>query len=249
MKIGVVIITLLIGFSSIAQINQTDAKGRKQGTWAKTYPKSTVLMYQGEFKDDKPVGTFTYFYPNKKVKAVMKHELNGRTEAFMYHENGQILSHGIYRNEKKDSIWLNFGPSGRLSNKETYKLDSLHGKKTVYFVPEDPEDYTQRVASEYNYEMGQVEGKFIEYYDNGLVRRTGQFLNHRREGEWITNDANGKRIMLERFKNGQKHGWFIGYVNGIEANKMYYRYGVLYEGDKLKELMQQLKAKGINPND
>jgi hypothetical protein len=48
---------LFFGFVSMAQLNQTDAKGRKQGEWAKTYPKSRVYQYKGQFKDDKPIGT------------------------------------------------------------------------------------------------------------------------------------------------------------------------------------------------
>ena len=45
-----------------AQINKVDEKGKKQGVWEKTYPRSKVLHYKGQFKDDKPVGTFQYFY-------------------------------------------------------------------------------------------------------------------------------------------------------------------------------------------
>ena len=40
--------------------NRTDEKGRKQGEWAKAWPGGT-LRYQGQFKDDRPVGLFRYF--------------------------------------------------------------------------------------------------------------------------------------------------------------------------------------------
>lgn len=248
---GILVIFSIISLAiSFAQPNVTDAKGRKQGEWGKAYPKSNVYIYRGQFKDDKPVGTFTYFYPSRKVKAVVKHDPTGnRSVGNFYHENGQIMSIGIYRNEKKDSVWMNFGPSGRLSNTETYLNDSLHGKKTVYYIPPDLADKRQIVASVYNFENGQVEGSFTEYFDNGQVKKTGQYLNHRRHGEWITYELGGQRMMLERFKNGQKHGWFIGYENGKEANRMYFHFGNEVKGDALKDLMQQMKAKGINPNE
>lgn len=250
MKYWIVLFFLGLHTFNWAQLNQTDSKGRKQGEWAKTYPNSRVYQYKGQFKDDKPIGTFTYFYPNTKVKAVIKHDANSnRSVAYMYHDNGEIMSYGIYRDMKKDSVWLNFGPSGRLSNTETYRADSLHGPKTVYFVPEDPNDKTQRVASVYNYVNGKVDGSFIEYYDNGVTKKTGKFVNNRREGEWITYEPTGKRMMLERFKNGVKHGWFIAYdAAGNEANRVYYYHGKLVEGEALKELLQQMKERGINPN-
>ena len=52
-----------VSFLSSAQ-NITDAKGQKQGVWTKTYPNSSGIQYKGQFKNNKTVGTFTYFYPS-----------------------------------------------------------------------------------------------------------------------------------------------------------------------------------------
>ena len=71
--------------------------------WQKTYPKSRAFEYKGQFKDDKPVGTFTYYYLTNTIKAVIEHQENSnRSVAKMYHENGKPMSVGIYRNLKKD---------------------------------------------------------------------------------------------------------------------------------------------------
>ena len=78
----------LVNLSLLAQPNQTDSKGRKQGVWQKTYPKSEVLQYKGQFRDDKPVGTFEYFYPGGQLKATIEHHPNGRlARANYYFEN------------------------------------------------------------------------------------------------------------------------------------------------------------------
>ncbi len=251
MKILSTVFFLLISLGSFSQMNQVDAKGKKQGEWGKTYPKSIVYQYRGQFKDDKPVGTFTYFYPNKKVKAIVKHDANSsRSVANMYHDNGQIMSMGIYIAGKKDSVWMNFGPSGRLSNTETYKADSLHGKKVIYYVPEDINDKRRIVLGEYNYVNGTMDGAFKEYFDSGGIKQTGQYVNGRRHGEWITYQPGGQKLMFDRYKNGIKHGWFIAYdATGKEVNRMYFYNGEEYKGERLKLLMSNLKAKGINPND
>jgi len=122
------VIVLLLTFysASLFAQNVTDAKGKKQGIWSKTYPGTKVYQYKGQFKDDKPVGTFTYFYPTTKVKAIIKHDAgSNRSVAYFYHENTKLMSAGIYRDMKKDSVWLNFGPSGKLSSSETFKNDWL----------------------------------------------------------------------------------------------------------------------------
>ncbi len=237
--------------TSLAQMNQTDAKGRKQGDWGKTYPKSKIYQYKGQFKDNKPVGTFTYFYPIGKVKAVIKHDPTGnRAVANLYHENGQIMSIGIYRNEKKDSVWRNFGPSGRLSNTESYKADSLHGPKIIYFVPEDLEDKRQVVASITNFSNGTVEGEYKEFFDDGGLRKVGNYVSGKRNGEWTSYHITGKPMMLERFKMGVKHGWQIAYDEaGVETNRMYFYKGKQAVGEQLEDLMRQMKEKGINPNE
>lgn len=251
MRIAVTLLFMgLLSFLSFGQINQTDAQGRKQGQWMKKYPSSTTVMYQGAFKNDKPIGTFTYKYQSNKLKAIIKHDDNSsRSEAYYYYENGKLMSHGIYRNMKKDSIWVSFNEDGRITMTETYKNDVLNGEKKLYYLPSNPEDRSEIVISVYNYVDGLPEGKFVEYYPTRVVRLTGQYRDHKRVGEWIAYELNGKRMNVEHFYQGKMHGWFIGYdKNGNEAQKRYYHFGRLVKGDELKRLMQQMKEKGINPN-
>ncbi len=50
-----VILFLLVPMFSFSQLNQTDTNGLRQGKWQKKQANGR-LMYEGEFKDDKPVG-------------------------------------------------------------------------------------------------------------------------------------------------------------------------------------------------
>lgn len=246
------LLTVLVFLSStmFAQLNQVDSKGRKQGEWSKTYPGTRVYQYKGQFKDDKPVGKFTYFYQSSKVKAVINHAPDGRSEAFYYHENGVVMSYGIYRNMKKDSIWTNFGPSGRLSNKETYFKDSLHGQKAVYYVPEDPTDKSQRLAALMNYNMGVLEGEYKELFNDGVLKRKGNYKEGKMDGPWEEFHPNGKRSILYRYKDGVKHGWSIAYdTNMKRIGEQYYYYGRRLEGRELQDKLKAMEQKGIDPND
>ena len=234
-----------------AQDNRVDAQGRKQGEWGKVYEGTRVYQYRGQFKDDKPVGKFTYFYKSSKVKAVVNHvEGSNRSAAYYYHENGAFMSHGIYINQLKDSIWVNFGPSQRLSNTETYSKGELNGKKIIYFIPEDPADKSQIPSEVLNYENGILNGEYKAYHRNLKVKTTGQYVNNKKHGAWMEFDLQGKKYSITRYKNGIRHGWCIIYnASGNEYFRQYYYNGGVLSGDALKEKMRQLKELGISPNE
>lgn len=251
MKYSLLFIASLICSITFGQLNQVDSQGRKQGEWAKLHKGTKVYQYKGQFKNDKPIGKFVYYYPSSKVKAVIKHDPNSnRSVAFYYHENGSMMSHGIFRNQLKDSVWLNFGPSQRISNTETYKNGKLNGKKVVYYVPEDPHDKSQIPSAVYLYKNDVLHGEFTEYFNDLTIKVKGRYENNKKVGVWDRFQANGKKMTLTRYKNGRRHGWCLAYDKfGKEIGRQYYYMGELIEGDRLKERMAHMKAKGINPND
>ena len=250
MKSTILIITLLSCSLSAFGQNKIDEKGRKQGPWQKTLPKSKVLQYKGQFKDDKPVGTFTYYYPSNSIQAVIKHDPNStRSVAIFYFENGVVLSKGIYQNMKKDSIWLNYGPSGRLSLSESYKNDLLDGPRIIYYLPEDLSNKVKNIQSITYFSKGMLNGEKTEYFDNGAIRSKANYVSNKKEGVCISNHPSGNLMILERYKNGQLHGWASAQDDsGKETGRHYYYYGEKLEGKKLEFKMKQFKEKGINPN-
>lgn len=242
-----IILTCNIGFS---QKNQIDAKGKKQGPWEKKHENSQVVEYKGQFKDDRPVGTFTYYYPNAKVKMVIKHnEKTGRSESYMYHDNGKLMAFGIYMAQKKDSIWTQFGPSGRISSRESYKNGLLEGKSFIYFVSEDINDKSVKVARESVYKGGKLNGEVVDYFDSGVVKKKANYLDDLRHGSVISYQPSGKMLMEENYKYGIKNGFFRAFDdNGTEIARKYYRNGSLLEGEALDKWLAECKQKGINPN-
>lgn len=244
-------LTILFTFTSFSQLNEVDSRGRKQGKWAKKYEGKNVFIYIGEFKDDKPVGTFTYYYPSNKVRAVIIHTPNSdRSEAYMYHENKNLLAFGIYRDTLKDSTWINYGPSGRLSFKENYKKGVLHGEKTIYYVPELKEDKSLVMAKQFNYVNGVLDGDVKEYFDDGKIKMTGTFRDGNYNGRVLKYHPNGKLMTEERWKYAVKHGWWKTYTNtGKEIGKKYYYKGKELKGKALTAHMQDLKARGIGANE
>ena len=249
MKSYLSLLICLFSLSAFSQVNQTDAKGKKQGVWEKIYPGTRVYMYRGEFKDDKPIGTFVYFYKSGKSKAVIEHSETARSVGYFYHETGGVMSYGIYTNLKKDSIWVNWDNIGRLSSRESYKNDSLHGMKVIYYLAPEG-DKSQRPMTVLNYNKGQLHGDYKEYFDTGKLKNSGTYENNKKVGLWEAYHVEGPKMTTERFKKGVRHGWCIGYdKNGKEEGRKYFYYGRVLEGKELKEKMAEMKRLGINPNE
>jgi antitoxin component YwqK of YwqJK toxin-antitoxin module len=229
--------------SSVFSQNVTDANGQKQGSWSKVYPGTRVFQYRGQFKDDRPVGTFTYYYPSSKLKAIINHvENSNRSEGVYYHENGDVMSKGVFRDFKKDSIWCNYSPSGRLINKESYKNDLLNGKTTVYYVPEDPNDKSLWILSIANFKEGKYDGEYLEYFQGGSPKTKGFYDMNRKTGVWINYDVTGSKTIEESYSNGFKHGWSFAYdAAGKVVSKQYYLDGRHIQGKELEVRINQIK--------
>ena len=231
-KIILTLCLLVFGTSAFAQINKTDQQGRKQGEWVKNHPGKRSILYKGQFVNDVPVGTFTYYYPSSKVKAIIKHDQASKTSVgYFYHDNGELMTYGKYKNFKKDSLWYNFDPSGRISFTEMFKEDSLHGKKTVYFISDNINDKSERISRILHYKNGKLDGEYKEWFDFGGSRAVGQYKDNKKVGLWEDFQASGKIMTRTRYKNGVRHGWCFAYdASGVETNKSYYFHGNKKEG-------------------
>jgi antitoxin component YwqK of YwqJK toxin-antitoxin module len=242
---------LTAGWSIAQELNQTDAQGRKQGQWVVYYEKSKVPQYEGQFKDGKPFGKFVYYYPSKKIKAVMTFDTDGKTSrSMMYDETGYLMAFGKFVNKEKDSVWTHFTPMQTVSYTETYQLGQLHGQKTIYHLPATEGDKSKRIAQLYHYNKGILQGEVKEFFPDGTLKMEGTYENDKLHGVVNKYHPNGRLFIKERYKNGKKHGWWFGYdENGKETGKRYFYEGKELKDKELQRKLAELKAKGISPNE
>src|SRR5690349_10370082 len=112
-----------------------DDKGRKQGYWKKTDERTKKLIYEGAFKDDKPIGKFIYYYPNDSVRAMVFFRAGSEASyAKLFHPStGKRMAEGKYASkELKDSVWVYYDESGVLLSKERYAGGKKDGVSYVY---------------------------------------------------------------------------------------------------------------------
>lgn len=247
------VITLFMSSVCLAQLNQVDSKGQKQGEWVKYYDEQgyeNVIRYKGTFKNDKPIGKFVYYYPSRKVSAIIVHTENSpRSEAFFYYENEALASHGIYQNGKKDSIWTNFTESGYYSSEETFKNDQLNGKRTIFYGEANSAEKKKIPLREDMYINGELNGESTEYFPDSRIKTKATYKDGAKVGIVMHYHPNGKPSIEEHWKNRKKHGlWKTFDESGKEIGRRYFKNGVTLEGKELEKYLKELKAKGLNPN-
>ncbi len=240
MKYIILLITLIssIGFS---QVNQKDSQGRKQGTWKKPYKSSTAFQYVGQFKDDKPVGKFVYYYESGKTKVIMNFSSGGKiAHAQMYHETGYLMAKGKYIGQEKDSIWIQYDDRGVISYQEEYKLGKLNGQRVIFYEPVQD----KYKVKEFTYWRNGVQhGEFKKYHPNGKLAQEGKFLDGNLDGEVKHYHPNGKLSLIERYKFTVKHGYQVVFdkTGKQEGYKLYWE-GVELKGEALKKKVAELKV-------
>ena len=239
----------LFSLSATAQVNQTDAKGKKQGSWRKSYPNSSVLVYDGIFKDDMPVGTFTYYFPSGAKKAVIEHGFKGgKSAVLMFFEDGQLLSDGFYHKEKKDSLWYNYAQSGELISAENYKNDLLQGKSVYYYKEGQLMEHKLQAERKVNYQAGKLQGVYQQFYYNGKLKTEGTFEKGLKQGIWTEYNSAGQKVATMKYDQDLLNGWLYTFnKDGTLLNKVLYLNGVALSEKDTKAYLERCKALHIEP--
>lgn len=236
-------VTLTCNAQKNESINQTDAKGLKQGHWIKKNPQGHPL-YEGYFKDNKPTGTFKRFYDNDSLQAVLIYgDDNKHAEATFYHQNGFLASKGNYINQLREGKWKFFSAeiSGYLICEEVYLNNKKHGLSIKYYPDKtllEKLNYVNDVKSgewvQYFpdgkiclsgfYTDGRLNGKFVVYYDNGNKEFAGQYTDNARNGDWIRYNSDGSVKTTIHYVSGlatnpELHKQETEYLDALERNK------------------------------
>ena len=204
--------------SMISQAQTTDEQGRKQGYWKKKDTKTDKLLYEGLFKDDKPMGVIKYYGINDSVKAKMNFVKEGKVAyATLYHLTGKLMAIGKYITEIKDSIWHYYDENGILISQENFINGKKEGKSFVYFP-----DGT--ISEEYLFKNGLKEGAFKQYFDKTHIRGEGTYVKGELEGKNAYYYPNGNTAAIGFYSNGYKKGpWLYRDANGKLKEKEWYK--------------------------
>lgn len=244
----ILFLIFFLSFNTYAQ-NRVDKQGLKQGKWIKYYSNTKNPIYEGEFKDDKPVGLFTYYSQDGKISARMMHLSDRRTRVEFYHKNGNVLSDGFYYNQLKDSTWYNYAQSGEISSIESFKQDKLHGPSIFYYLENDNAQNPAIMRKSF-YLEGQIHGIYQEFFKSGKLKLEGEYAHGIPLGTWKEYSNLGQLSKSYKFKMGKIHGWVKHFnKNGSVDSESFFKEGEPLVGRKLDLYLEECAAKNVNPED
>jgi antitoxin component YwqK of YwqJK toxin-antitoxin module len=189
--------------------NITDAKGFKQGFWKKTDDLG-VLKYEGTFKDNKPMGSFIYYFQDGAIKAKSNYSQNGNlSRTTLFYETGTIKAVGNYLNEKKDSVWNFYDEKGRLTANENYADNVRKGLSITYYP-------SGKIFEESTWENNLKSGLSTQYFENGKKKEQGNIVDGHYEGQVVRYHSSGEKAAVGNYVHGAQAGsWFYYDENGI----------------------------------
>lgn len=217
--------------------NRIDSKGNKQGPWKK-YEKD-ILVYEGNFKDNVPVGEFKYYHTNGKLKSITVF-IQGvhQVKTTIFHPNEKKASEGHFIDQQKDGewkywdqdstlikvenfikgkkngVWLTYSSStGILLEELNYRNDTLNGVAKTFFTDGVP-------CSIEHYVAGQRNGVAESYYIDGKLSIKGSFSQGLKVGEWFYYDQEGQLRKTTEYKKSQEIVSFLVFYNGKQPIKL-----------------------------
>lgn len=222
--------------------NHKDAKGLKQGPWAKTWAENSQLRYQGQFKDDQPVGRFTYYSNKGKVESIVDHYPDGKaSHAKHYHPNGKLMAEGRYAGQEKDSMWTYLDVDGRKRSVERWAAGRKDGEQVTLYAD-------GKVAEKATWTKGVQHGPFEQFFDNGQAKARSTYQNGNPEGIVTYFFPSGKKEIEGKMVNGDRDGtWSYYNEDGSVQIQILYKTGSYVKDKKengtFKEYFDQDKLK------
>jgi len=255
----VILISTLISFfytTIFAQTktNQLDTNMLKQGSWKKAYPNGKT-RYEGQFKNDKPIGLFKYYYESGELKSIANFSDNGK-KSFVttFYQNGKKWSEGNYIDEKKDSVWKYYDKLGNIQTEEIFTKGIKNGASSIYYE-------NGKLSSAFFYKNDKKDGACTEYLSSGKIKTKSTYKEGELWGDYEVNYPNEKPYKKGKYEKSLPVGWWGTYnpegelqvreffVKGI-SKKMEYLNGKFedyYDSQIPKEITTYKKGKKNGP--
>ena len=205
-----------------------DAKETKEMQRRQTYHPNGQVAISATYYNGRPDGVRRDFDSTGKI-----------TNGYLY-EDGWLRYEGITDlNGLRQGLWKEYYPTGELRSKGKYKNSKPIGEWNFYFP-----DKTIEITGSYNskgqkigewiwfyqsgdtmtfanYEDGELEGRYVEYDEEGHPVTEGDYTAGYEEGVWKY--VNGTSIETGKYEGGLREGiWKTWFENGKIASEIQY---------------------------
>lgn len=218
------IIIPILGFSlqAVGQhdtLNRTDNQGRKTGHWISNDP-AGAKVYEGFFREGRPVGRFLRFHANGNTRAEMNYLPDGiRVETKLFDPEGRLRAEGTYLSQRKDGQWsfysekknpvyrihyidgkvngeaLRYDANGALIEQTQWIRNSLNGLQIIFYPDNKPQ-------AKINYRQGVIDGPYELLFPDGRTEVLGTYSSGLKMGKWVYYQTDGQPDYILNYEKG-----------------------------------------------
>jgi len=188
-------------------VNYIDINNKKQGKWVKYY-ESGQMRYKGYFINDLPVGVFTFYHSNGKIKSVLNYDATNCSTAEIFWDNGNRAAKGSYdANNERDKIWNLYFEDGNPSAVINYSHGKANGEVKMFYPT------SGKKVLECNYKDGKLHGYYKKFFEGGILQEEGPYVDGSRHGYWKFYSPLGIIEEEGPYENGLRNGDWISYLD------------------------------------
>ena len=192
----------------------------------KKYSEDGERLYEGEFKNNKRVGTFTVTNTItdvvEEINTYKNNKLHGPYKKYNFF--GKIRDDGNYKDGKRHGPWKNYiedplTGGSRILEECVYKKGERDGPRKLYW-----DDYSGYLHSEGHFKGWNYEGKCKFYHQSGELDWEGTIKNGKTNGSYKRYHYNGEVDCKGKMKNGKLDGlWKFYNEDGKLHTEGYYK--------------------------
>lgn len=207
----------------IADAEETKTLDRKVNYHPNGQPKIIATYYndlpEGIRREFDTAGNIIqgYVFSNGVLRFEGITDMNGKRQGDWkeYYPTGELRWTGKYRNSAPIGEWKFYFPDKTV---ETIGQYNNKGEKIGEWTWHYSDGSVMRIE---NYEVGELDGPFVEYDENGNVIAKGDYLGDEKEGDWSY--VHGNITEKGRYYDGQREGvWKTWFADGTVASEIYY---------------------------
>jgi antitoxin component YwqK of YwqJK toxin-antitoxin module len=202
---------MLTAFSQQEQkTNQTDDRGRKQGLWIELVGE---LEYKGDYVDNQKDGQWlTHFKENGQLFRIENYKADKKDGLFLeLSKQGYLTSEQYFTNNLPNGVHNQYGQGGYPISENNYSDGKYNGLQVTYYenIRKKSEEATYKYGvkdgpSRWYSMEGELVAEYVEYYDTGAIKTSGQYKSSLKDGKWIEYDEKGNVIKTSVFVNGKE---------------------------------------------
>ena len=175
-----------------------------------------IRIGEGPIDENKRLsGEYRTFYNTGELRAIIKYTNNAPNgDVTFFYKDGKIFQTGFYNNNVREGVWKWYFPTGNLFREEVYEGGRSNGlciqysdsativAKGVYVDGEREGAWIEQIGDsreEGSYIMGDKNGLWKTYYNDGKLHHSGNFVQGYPDGRHIFYYPDGKTLKEEQY--------------------------------------------------